>query len=46
MPTQASNRESALVAIHDSARPLVRQEDVERCLQDGMLVRAAQGGLQ
>ena len=36
---QASNQEAALVAIHDSARPLVKAEDVKRCLEDALEVR-------
>jgi hypothetical protein len=36
---QASDAGSVLVAIHDSARPLVRQEDVRRCFADALEVR-------
>ena len=35
---QASNPDSVLVAIHDSARPLVTKADVRRCLHDGLEV--------
>ncbi|KAK9908971.1 hypothetical protein WJX75_005450 [Coccomyxa subellipsoidea] len=37
----ASNPDSVLVAIHDSARPLVTINDVRRCLKDGLEVGAA-----
>ncbi|BDA41408.1 2-C-methyl-D-erythritol 4-phosphate cytidylyltransferase [Coccomyxa sp. Obi] len=37
----ASNPDSVLVAIHDSARPLVTKADVRRCLRDGLEVGAA-----
>lgn len=39
MVLQASNPDSVLVAIHDSARPLVTINDVRRCLKDGVEVR-------
>lgn len=38
---QAISADAALVAIHDSARPLVTAEDTTRCLQDAMQVGAA-----
>ncbi len=31
---------AALVAIHDSARPLVTAEDTRKCMQDALEVRA------
>ena len=33
-----SSQDAALVAIHDSARPLVKAEDVRKCLKDALEV--------
>ncbi len=41
MPAQAIRPAAELVAIHDSARPLVEEADVRRCLLDALEVRAA-----
>lgn len=38
---QAVAASAALVAVHDSARPLVREEDVRRCMEDAMQHGAA-----
>ena len=38
---QVSNQDAALVAIHDSARPLVKADDVRKCLEDALEVRLA-----
>ncbi|CAK0783769.1 hypothetical protein CVIRNUC_006969 [Coccomyxa viridis] len=38
---QVSSQDAALVAIHDSARPLVKAEDVRKCLEDALEVGAA-----
>ena len=35
---QACRPGATLVAIHDSARPLVRQDDVQRCMADALEV--------
>ncbi len=32
-------RDAPLVAVHDSARPLVTAADARRCFQDGLTVR-------
>eukprot|EP00211_Chloroparvula_japonica_P015700 CAMPEP_0119140330 /NCGR_PEP_ID=MMETSP1310-20130426/29044_1 /TAXON_ID=464262 /ORGANISM="Genus nov. species nov., Strain RCC2339" /LENGTH=195 /DNA_ID=CAMNT_0007131679 /DNA_START=8 /DNA_END=591 /DNA_ORIENTATION=+ len=42
----ASSPEAALVAIHDSARPLVTREEVVACLQDALEHGAAVLGVQ
>ena len=36
-----SSQDAALVAIHDSARPLVKAEDVRKCLGDALEVRTS-----
>lgn len=37
---QACSPGATLVAIHDSARPLVKEADVQRCLQDALEVQS------
>ncbi|KAK9834066.1 hypothetical protein WJX81_007367 [Elliptochloris bilobata] len=43
---EAIRRGAALVAIHDSARPLVQADDVRRCLLDALQVGAAVLGVR
>ena len=42
VPAQAIRPGAVLVAIHDSARPLVQADDVRKCMADALQVLQAQ----